>query len=299
MTMQTLENEIYREFFCDLLILINLATKNTVTLEDTSAEQIHALCEYPFFVYVPLIKKNDITHIQTLLDMNEKETRNRLLNPWEPEDTYLWIRSFNSLVEMPWLSELGFLNNLFSNNGEVTSENKQKQNGISLANMLSQFINLQKTNPEPRRLHPIYVLINKAMVSVFNKQDDEIQAMLLELENIYIRNEQLTKENSYRLIAQFFLQPNVKKKVFQKTLESYCEQQKDIIKGLTRKDKKIILTELITHGVSYEASEDSYEYFLSDLCRYITIDSEYVNEFVELIHKKQEIENEIALLISE
>lgn len=274
MNTQTLTKGSHKHLFFELLILIKLATENTYTFETVSEKLIDAFSKYPFLLYTPLIKKRDVETIQDLMDTNNINDK-YLLSPWNTEKTSEWI--FSNSTEMPWLRE-----------------NEQKGNGISLALMLSLFIQLQSNTQETIVLNPIYEAINKAIVYVFKKKDEEIKTIQQALIHIRVRDEQLTKEASYQLIAEFFLQPSIKKKIFQKALEIYCEYQHETIRELTSKDRKNILTLVKKYAMSYSSDKSSSEYFLSSLCKQLNISSNDTNEFIELIHGKQK--NEIVEL---
>ncbi|QEY24611.1 hypothetical protein D0T90_09150 [Neisseria animalis] len=93
--------------------------------------------------------------------------------------------------------------------------------------------------------------------------------------------------------------PTISEGILLKTAEDVISYKGKEADDLTERDKKIIVFELIGAGFSSGAFEDSERKLLEHICQLLKVDSEYIEEFTEVMGRLAAVNKEVADLINE
>lgn len=101
-------------------------------------------------------------------------------------------------------------------------------------------------------------------------------------------------------IQQFMLLADVvKQEILKRTAKELIFLRKEYVDKLDSKKKKIILFELIGAGFSSGNFEEQEKKLLENICHFLDIDTEYMEEFLEVASRLLNVNKELVELINE
>ena len=93
--------------------------------------------------------------------------------------------------------------------------------------------------------------------------------------------------------------PKIKQEILQRSVQAVLEPKQTMGITLSEREKKIILCELIGAAYSSGAFEAEEKQLLESICQTLDIDSEYIEEFDDVVAKLFKANQELAELINE
>lgn len=93
--------------------------------------------------------------------------------------------------------------------------------------------------------------------------------------------------------------PKIKQEILQHTVRAAFKPKQEMGLTLSEREKKIILCELIGAAYSSGAFEAEEKQLLESICQTLDIDSEYIEEFDDVMAKLFKVNQELAELINE
>lgn len=93
--------------------------------------------------------------------------------------------------------------------------------------------------------------------------------------------------------------PKIKQEILQHTVRAAFKPKQEMGLTLSEREKKIILCELIGAAYSSGAFEAEEKQLLESICQTLDIDSEYIEEFDDVMFKLFKVNQELAELINE
>lgn len=157
-----------------------------------------------------------------------------------------------------------------------------------------------------------FLYSRKNMIEIMSSQKEFELMNILEKETTsvldkYDQLDELKKEiilsnflNSEEAAEDFILtMPIVENYILKRTAGELISIRQKNIGHLNSKEKKILLFELVRAGHSSGYFEDREKSLLLHICKLLDIESDYIDEFVEVSERLSEINKDLTILINE
>lgn len=195
-------------------------------------------------------------------------------------------------------------NNVFSGLGSIFNEcmdstlDKYK-NSIEVREIFLQKILDEKlidNDPEGWFIEKNFELPYDYLQDFIDKGDGLSEADLQSvIENYGI--EQLDKNRLIR--KEFFALPTIKIEVLQQVLKIVLKSKINFLTDISNKEKKIITYELVRLCLTYSQLDEIEILFIKEICQFLQVDFDYVEEFKDIIEKSLAVNKEAKELIYE
>lgn len=119
------------------------------------------------------------------------------------------------------------------------------------------------------------------------------------IQEIFLSGEDILNINSEMIQKFMLINPRVKQDILIRTADSVFKYRKDNLGNFNNKEKKIILFELIGAGYSSGYFGNDEKILFLNICELLEIESEYIEEFLDVSKQLFIINKELVDLINE
>ena len=146
---------------------------------------------------------------------------------------------------------------------------------------------------------PLWLVLKKSINQILKQYSDDATIKQEVIQYLLANGEDILKLNPQKVQSCMASLPKIKKEILQCTVQVAFELKQAMGLTLSEREKKIILCELIGAAYSSGAFEAEEKQLLESICQTLDIDSEYIEEFDDVMAKLFKVNQELAELINE
>lgn len=149
------------------------------------------------------------------------------------------------------------------------------------------------------RFPTLRVVLKTVIDEVLAQYGNDVEVKQEVMQYLLTNGEDILNLNPQKIQGCMASLPKIKQEILQRSVQAVLEPKQTMGITLSEREKKIILCELIGAAYSSGAFEAEEKQLLESICQTLDIDSEYIEEFDDVVAKLFKANQELAELINE
>ena len=146
---------------------------------------------------------------------------------------------------------------------------------------------------------PLWLVLKKSINQILKQYSDDATIKQEVIQYLLANSEDILNLNPQKIQSCMASLPKIKQEILQRSVQAALKPKQEMGLTLSEREKKIILCELIGAAYSSGAFEAEEKQLLESICQTLDIDSEYIEEFDDVMAKLFKVNQELAELINE
>lgn len=145
----------------------------------------------------------------------------------------------------------------------------------------------------------LWFILEKSIHSALSKYSDNAAVKQEVMQNLVMGGEDILSLTPEKIQASMAFLPKIKQEILAETAGRVIDSKLALGLGLSEKEKKIFICELIGAAYSSGAFEEEEKQLIETICKALGAESEYIEEFDDAMAKLFKANKELADLINE
>lgn len=162
-----------------------------------------------------------------------------------------------------------------------------------------EWMNDKEANLPEGRFLALWFILVKSIYSALSKYSDNAAVKQEVMQNLVMGGEDILSLTPEKIQASMASLPKIKQEILAETAGRVIDSKLALGLGLSEKEKKIFICELIGAAYSSGAFEEEEKQLIESICKALGAESEYIEEFDGAMAKLFKANKELADLINE